>query len=142
MLPIRRSDPGRIGARPRRARRRSLRRLLGGVLAALAAPLPPAMAPRLPADGGDTVPASPGPTSLPPERLSGYRWPVLGGRVTTWVAPTDSGFVVIGGQRVHDGIDIATYCGDTFSAAHAGTVLYAGRRSEGYPGFDGPPDAL
>src|SRR3972149_4512200 len=122
MLPIRRSDPGRIGARPRRARRRSLG--------------------RLPAGGGDRVPASPGPTSLPPERLSGYRWPVLGGRVTTWFAPTDSGFVVIDGRRVHDGIDIATYCGDTVSAAHAGTVLYAGRRSEGYPGFDGPPDAL
>src|SRR3972149_8429558 len=93
MLPIRRSDPGRIGARP-------------------------------------------------PERLSGYRGPVRGGRATAWSAPPDSGFVVIDGQRVHDGIDIATYCGDTVSAAHAGTVLYAGRRSEGYLGFDGPPDAF
>src|SRR3972149_6399964 len=75
MLPIRRSDPGRIGARPRRARRRSLGRLLGGVLAALA-------------------------------------------------------------------VALALYCGDAVSAAHAGTVLYAGRRSEGYLGFDGPPDAF
>src|SRR3989304_5190035 len=105
MLPIRRSDPGRIGARPRRARRRSLGRLLGGVLAALAvalalpppaapppppprgAPAAPSRAPRLSADGGDTVPASPGPTSLPPERLSGYRWPGLGGPVTPPVPP-------------------------------------------------------
>jgi murein DD-endopeptidase MepM/ murein hydrolase activator NlpD len=167
MLPIRRSDPGRIGARPRRARRRSLGRLLGGALAALAVALalpglaaappapdgaPPSLpltgpvaastAPRPSADVGDTVPASPGPTSLPPERLSGYRWPVLGGRVTTWFAPTEGGFFVIDGQRVHDGIDVATYCGDTVSAAHTGTVLYAGRRYEGYLGFVEPPDAF
>src|SRR3972149_3808885 len=128
MLPIRRSDPGRIGARPRRARRRSLGRLLGGVLAALAVALAlPSLAAAPPAPDG-------APPSLP--------LTVLGGRVTTWFAPTDSGFVVIDGQRVHDGIDIATYCGDTVSAAHAGTVLYAGRRSEGYLGFDGPPDAF
>src|SRR3972149_4910732 len=121
MLPIRRSDPGRIGARPRRARRRSLGRLLGGVLAALAVALAlPSLAAAPPAPDG-------APPSLP--------LTVLGGRVTTWFAPTDSGFVVIDGQRVHDGIDIATYCGDTVSAAHAGTVLYAGRRSEGYLGF-------
>src|SRR3990170_4850116 len=128
MLPIRRSDPGRIGARPRRARRRSLGRLLGGVLAALAVALAlPGQAAAPPAPDG-------APPSLP-----------LTGPVAASMAPrlpTDSGFVVIYGQRVHDGIDIATYCGDTVSAAHAGTVLYAGRRSEGYLGFDGPPDAF
>src|SRR3972149_1504550 len=59
MLPIRRSDPGRIGARPRRARRRSLRRLLGGVLAALAVALaPPTLAAAPPAPAGAPPDAS------------------------------------------------------------------------------------
>ncbi len=96
---------------------------------------------------GDTVPATPAPTeppptSAPPEELEGYRWPMTGGRVTTWFQPVDGGFVVIDGERVHDGIDIATFCGDYILSAHDGVVLYAGRSYESFLGHDGPTDAF
>ena len=77
--------------------------------------------------------------SLEPEDLTGYRWPMRPrARITTWFAPTDHGFVVIDGQRVHDGIDLATFCGDHVRAAHDGRVLYAGRRFDRYLGYSGP----
>lgn len=94
---------------------------------------------------GDTVPATPAPTeppptSAPPEELEGYRWPMNGGRVTTWFQPVDGGFVVVDGERVHDGMDIATFCGDYILSAHDGVVLYAGRSYESFLGHDGPTD--
>ncbi len=57
--------------------------------------------------------------------------------MTTWFAPTDRGFVVIDGKRTHDGIDLASFCGHAVRAAHAGRVLYAGRRFLPYIGFAG-----
>ena len=94
---------------------------------------------------GDTVPATPAPTeppptSAPPEDLTGYRWPLHRGRITTWYQPVDGGFVVVGGERVHDGMDIATFCGDFIRSAHDGVVLYAGRSYEPYLGHDAPTD--
>lgn len=90
-------------------------------------------------DPGGATAAPTLPTSLPPDELSDYRWPLANARVTTWFAPTDDGFIVLGGQRVHDGIDLATYCGDTVRAAHAGVVVYAGRFFDWYMGYDGSP---
>ena len=77
----------------------------------------PPPTPRPTDHAGDTVPATPAPTeppptSAPPEELDGYRWPMTGGRITTWFQPVDGGFLVIDGERIHDGIDIATFCGD------------------------------
>ena len=94
---------------------------------------------------GDTVPATPAPTeppptSAPPEELEGYRWPMTGGRVTTWFQPVDGGFIVIDGERIHDGIDIATFCGDNILSAHDGVVVYAGRSYEPYLGHDASTD--
>ncbi|MET1231894.1 MAG: M23 family metallopeptidase [Candidatus Limnocylindrales bacterium] len=110
-------------------------------------PLPAGVraSPRPTDHAGDTVPATPAPTeppptSAPPERLEGYRWPMYGGRVTTWFQPVDGGFVVVDGERVHDGIDIATFCGDYILSAHDGVVVYAGRSYEPYLGHDGPTD--
>jgi murein DD-endopeptidase MepM/ murein hydrolase activator NlpD len=87
---------------------------------------------------GDTVPATPQPppTSAPPEELTGYVWPMFRGRITTWFQPVDGGFIVVGDERVHDGMDIATFCGDHVLAAHAGTVLYTGRSYEPFLGHD------
>ncbi len=94
---------------------------------------------------GDTVPATPAPTeppptSAPPEELTGYRWPLHGGRITTWYQPVDGGFVVVDGERVHDGMDIATFCGDFIGSAHDGVVVYAGRSYEPYLGHDASTD--
>lgn len=110
-----------------------------------ARPVQPAVAarPSPSAPWGDTVPAEPAPpTSAEPEALRGYVWPLRTARITTWFAPTDGGFVMIDRQRVHDGIDLATFCGDYVTAAHDGTVVYAGRRFDPYVGFSEPPDAF
>jgi murein DD-endopeptidase MepM/ murein hydrolase activator NlpD len=111
-------------------------------------PLPAAVGagPRPTDQAGDTLPGpaptEPPPTSAPPEELTGYRWPMDGGRVTTWFQPVDGGFIVVGDERVHDGIDIATFCGDHILSAHDGVVLYAGRSYEPYLGHDAPTDAF
>ena len=41
------------------------------------------------------------------------------------------------GERFHDGIDLATFCGDRIVAAHSGTVLAAGRRFDEWMGWMG-----
>lgn len=106
----------------------------------------PTVASRAPEDArlpvGDTLPgAQVAPQSAEPDALTGYQWPLRGARVTTWYAPIDGGFVVVAGERVHDGLDLATFCGDTVRAAHAGRVLYTGRRFDPYLGYEEAPDA-
>jgi murein DD-endopeptidase MepM/ murein hydrolase activator NlpD len=76
--------------------------------------------------------------SLDPEELTGYVWPVRNALITSRMRARDfGGFVVIDGQEVHDGLDLATYCGDRVRAAHDGTVLYAGRNFDPYIGYWG-----
>src|SRR5829696_4012094 len=75
------------------------------------------------------------PTSLPPEQLTGYVWPMVNGRITSPFGERSDGFVIIDGTRVHDGLDLATWCGDKIRAAHAGTVLYAGRKFDPFLGY-------
>jgi murein DD-endopeptidase MepM/ murein hydrolase activator NlpD len=80
--------------------------------------------------------------SVEPEQLTGYVWPVRNARVSSRFAPrlaTDGGFVVIDGVAYHDGLDLATFCGDEVRAAHDGTVLYAGRNFDPYLGYWGDP---
>ncbi len=92
---------------------------------------------------GDTAPSpSTVPRSQPPEALTGYVWPVREARITTWFQHTRGGFVVLDVGRVHDGIDLATFCGDWVFAAHDGPVLYAGRKFDGYIGYNGSLDAF
>ncbi len=41
------------------------------------------------------------------------------------------------GKRFHDGVDLATFCGDRIVAAHTGTVFTASRRYDAYMGWLG-----
>lgn len=160
MTPSRLRGLGRLQSKPRIVPVPS--RPLAGALLALAAlltvpllaepdPAPPPTPPIAAAspsastqpDTGDTVPdVEPVTRSQPPEALYGYAWPLRGARITTWFAPTDGGFVLIGDQRVHDGIDLATFCGDWILAAHSGTVIYAGRSFDEHIGYSQLPSAF
>jgi murein DD-endopeptidase MepM/ murein hydrolase activator NlpD len=75
--------------------------------------------------------------------LTGYVWPLRDARITSRFAPRGfGGFVVIDGDEIHDGLDLATYCGNKVRAAHDGTVLYAGRRFDDYMGYLGSGRAI
>ena len=81
--------------------------------------------------------------SKDPAELTGYSWPIRNSLITGRMGPRDFGaFVIIDGQGVHDGLDIATYCGDKVRAAHDGTVLYAGRNFDPYIGYWGDPNQI
>ena len=94
-----------------------------------------------PAGGSDSAPATPGaPTSADPGSIllppaEGYVWPLVGAKITTYFAPAESGSMILDGQPVHNGLDLALPCWTPIRAAHAGTVLYAGRRADPYLGF-------
>lgn len=68
-------------------------------------------------------------------RLSGYRWPIRNARITNLFGKGYPGGFQVDGVTAHDGIDLATWCGDRIVAAHDGVVLAAGRRHEAYVGW-------
>jgi murein DD-endopeptidase MepM/ murein hydrolase activator NlpD len=72
-----------------------------------------------------------------PSTLTGYVWPLPKGRITNGFGPSWFGDNWVGGARFHDGLDIATYCGDRIVAAHAGVVLAAGRKVDPVMGWIG-----
>lgn len=72
-----------------------------------------------------------------PAELTGYRWPLPHGRVTLPFGPTPWGSRVVNGKLFHDGVDIATFCGDRVVAAHDGIVLAAGRHYDQVMGWVG-----
>lgn len=85
----------------------------------------------------------PAPTSAPPEELTGYLWPLHDARITSRFGPRGfGGFVVIDGEEIHDGLDLATYCGNKVRAAHDGRVLHAGRHFDDYMGYLGSGSAV
>ena len=108
-----------------------------------AAPAPmPAAAPALLATDNVDVPKlrygeSWGLRAPPVESLEGYAWPLAHPRLTLPFGPTVWGSRWVNGERFHDGADLATFCGDRVMAAHAGTVLAAGRRYDAYMGWIG-----
>ncbi|HXG40596.1 MAG TPA: M23 family metallopeptidase, partial [Candidatus Limnocylindrales bacterium] len=77
------------------------------------------------------------PIPAAPEGLTGYVWPLPKGRLTLPYGPTRWGSRLVDGEPFHDGIDLATFCGDRIVAAHGGRVLAAGRRYDAYIGWRG-----
>jgi murein DD-endopeptidase MepM/ murein hydrolase activator NlpD len=86
---------------------------------------------------GPAPTATPVPTPAPPEALTGYQWPLPRGRITLKFGPSPWGSRIVDGEKFHDGLDLATFCGDRIVAAHAGTVLAAGRRFDAHMGWVG-----
>jgi murein DD-endopeptidase MepM/ murein hydrolase activator NlpD len=72
-----------------------------------------------------------------PATLTGYQWPLFNGRITLPFGPWRDGSRVVDGQAFHDGLDLATFCGDRIVAAHDGTVLAAGRHYDSQMGWVG-----
>ena len=73
----------------------------------------------------------------PPGLLTGYRWPLPHGRITQPFGPSAGGTLMVHGQLFHDGLDIATFCGDHVVAAHDGLVIAAGRKVDPWMGWIG-----
>jgi murein DD-endopeptidase MepM/ murein hydrolase activator NlpD len=83
------------------------------------------------------------PLSKEPAALTGYRWPIQRkARLTGFYDYRDTGFLAIDGRRIHEGLDMASFCGDNIRAAHDGVVLAAGRRFADHTGFSEPMDAF
>ena len=68
---------------------------------------------------------------------TGYRWPLEHARITQDFGPASGGLFVVDGQRFHDGIDIANFCGAPILASHDGTVIAAGRHVTTLLGWTG-----
>jgi murein DD-endopeptidase MepM/ murein hydrolase activator NlpD len=95
---------------------------------------------RTTAAGGPEAPDRPlrhnsGPVD--PSQLSGYVWPLPRGRITQPFGPSWAGTLRVDGVPFHDGVDMATFCGDHVLAAHDGVVLAAGRRVDPWMGWVG-----
>jgi murein DD-endopeptidase MepM/ murein hydrolase activator NlpD len=58
-------------------------------------------------------------------------------RLTLPFGPTAWGTRIVDGERFHDGVDLATFCGDRITAAHDGIVIAAGRRFDRVIGWIG-----
>ncbi len=80
---------------------------------------------------------SPSPTPAPIDTLTGYQWPIAHPRLTLPFGPTVWGTRVVDGERFHDGVDLATFCGDRIVAAHDGIVIAAGRHFDRLLGWVG-----
>ena len=80
------------------------------------------------------------PSSKPPDKLKGYRWPVRGGLIARYYEAHSKGDFEIDGERMHDGIVITWFEGAPVKAAHKGRVVAAGRDWAYSVGFMGDPD--
>ncbi len=69
--------------------------------------------------------------------MTGYVWPLVDANITLPFGPTVWGEFIVGGQKFHDGVDMATKCGDNVHAAHDGVVRAASREYDAYLGWIG-----
>jgi murein DD-endopeptidase MepM/ murein hydrolase activator NlpD len=72
-----------------------------------------------------------------PSTLLDYRWPIAHPRITLPFGPWGAGSRIVDGEPFHDGVDLATFCGDRVVAAHDGVVLAAGRHYDSQMGWVG-----
>ena len=84
---------------------------------------------------GSAPQATPTAEPTPYLNLKGYVWPLLGATVTLPFGPSDWGEFIVDGKHFHDGVDMATQCGDKVMAAHDGVVLAASRTYDAYMGW-------
>jgi murein DD-endopeptidase MepM/ murein hydrolase activator NlpD len=131
--------------------------LSGGVAGAVSEPSPTASPPPLPISsipkpaGRRERPDADGPRAMadriapPIASLTGYRWPLTKGRISLPFKEIPGGEWTRDGRRLHDGVDMASFCGAAIGAAHDGVVLAAGRHFDdqlGWIGDLGPYYAL
>ncbi|MFI5227401.1 MAG: M23 family metallopeptidase [Candidatus Limnocylindrales bacterium] len=100
-------------------------------------PLPLAAPPAALAAHGQAEERAGGPWPPLPSSLTGYRWPLPHGRLTNPFGVSWAGTYLVGGLPFHDGLDLATFCGDHIVAAHDGTVIAAGRKVDPWMGWVG-----
>jgi murein DD-endopeptidase MepM/ murein hydrolase activator NlpD len=84
---------------------------------------------------GHAARASSAPSASPYLGLTGYVWPLDNPVITLPFGPSDWGEFFVDGVRFHDGVDIASNCGDYVRAAHDGTVLAASRQYDDFMGW-------
>jgi murein DD-endopeptidase MepM/ murein hydrolase activator NlpD len=113
--------------------------LRGGAPIAASSPVPLTGLPSASTAPTPTPSPSPSPSvgPSPPETLTGYRWPLAHPRLTLPFGPTVWGTRMVNGERFHDGVDLATFCGDRITAAHDGIVIAAGRHFDRVLGWVG-----
>jgi murein DD-endopeptidase MepM/ murein hydrolase activator NlpD len=92
-------------------------------------------APKPDPDGSRGETGLAGPPSV--AALTGYVWPLPRARLTLGFEHSRWGSRIVDGELFHDGIDLATFCGDRIYAAHDGVVLAAGRRYDQAMGWQG-----
>jgi murein DD-endopeptidase MepM/ murein hydrolase activator NlpD len=100
-----------------------------------------AVDPRLAQSGRATDADGPVPVAqrraTPPEWLTGYVWPIQQGRISLPFKDIPGGTRIRDGKLMHDGVDMASFCGAPVGAAHAGVVLAAGRHFDEQIGWLG-----
>ena len=69
--------------------------------------------------------------------LTGYVWPIQQGRISLPFKDIPGGTRIRDGSLMHDGVDMASFCGAPVGAAHAGVVLAAGRHFDEQVGWLG-----
>jgi murein DD-endopeptidase MepM/ murein hydrolase activator NlpD len=74
---------------------------------------------------------------VPVFELTDYQWPLPHGRITLPFGPSAWGSRLVEGEAFHDGLDLATFCGDRIVAAHTGVVVAAGRHYDTEMGWLG-----
>jgi len=87
------------------------------------------------ATNADVTPEPSRDPTIPPDTLTGYRWPLAAPILTNPFGPSVYGDFFYQGVRVHDGLDLASWCGDNVLAAHDGTVLATGTQFDDYMGW-------
>ncbi|HYM83767.1 MAG TPA: M23 family metallopeptidase [Candidatus Dormibacteraeota bacterium] len=109
---------------------------LGGQVAQAAVLAPRASGPPLSAEDSRLRRGEPL-TPRPLADLTGYVWPLPHGRITQPFGPSRGNSFLVHGVETHDGVDLATFCGDRVVAAHGGVVLAAGREYQAAIGWRG-----